>query len=287
MEREAVRSGALYAPEPKDFSGLYAAADIMSDESYVAKREHGFATNGTQTTDAAVQRAHARVMEAVIQQYAGPCGWFGEGSSVSFASRYDDIANGVDLVVSLPAREGQKPIRIAIDATFSEQGAIRKVRDVAERLKEKKKMYEVKYFEDELTGDKGHEEMPRVALGLARAHVVELAGLWKRNDVATLRRHEVQDIFLREIVSQLSFYRRELEAYQGEPYESLRQGLIAARKAFAQIRMGKEAARKEANGTYVPFFEKEDVVATTLTTIESTDPVGSGQKLAPRVHAIH
>lgn len=283
MAKEADKAVAIMAPKLEDFSDLYSKQEIAADKAYVAKMEGMFKRDDNGSKQIETQKKYARVMEAFIQQYAGTCGWFGEGGQVSFASRYDDVKNRTDLILSLPRAEGEELLRIAVDATFSEEEALKKIREEVESLKNSEKgLTTVKYFEDEMTGEQGARRMPRVVLGMEVEHVTELAGLWKNNKVETLSAHQVQEMFLREALSQINYYLDELVMSEEPPFLEIKKALKETRLVLQGIRNKKRSQMEKSGRSYISFDNPGDRVADVINNLQLTrnpDPA--------KVHTIH
>lgn len=194
------------APRPQDFSDMYAPENITRDQAYVKERQRLFEKK--QDAFEEEQKMYSDVFEALVIQHGELSDWLGEGAYTVKASHFDDIANGIDLIVSFPGNDAApERLHLAIDVTFSRTGVPQKITRSYDNLMEGT-FSRVKYFACEDTGEKGSLEVPRVVLGIDRDHVAELARLWEGKKNQELGRHEVQLYFLREIEEQLKYFLR-------------------------------------------------------------------------------
>lgn len=117
-------------------------------------------------------------LEYVLMRGVKDDDWFGgKVKSVRKASEYDDIMNGVDFIVTFHDEDTDKFVHLAIDATTSSDTSVlrRKAERVFEKLNQAK-LTELKYFED-LDGNKGKTEMPRIVLSLGSEKTLALQKL--------------------------------------------------------------------------------------------------------------
>ena len=182
-----------------DQFGHFDPAMIARDMKFVKEREKMFAEG--ETDDSKQRRIAAEVLEAIIIEQTELANWLGESVSTVRASRYDDIANGVDTIAEFAQEMSTAYLALAIDATYG---------DPSEKLARIQKeiargsLTQVKYFKSSDGTYVGSlQKIPRVVVGVSQEQIVELATLWvsgKKDELAT---HPVQLQIIEEIMMQL------------------------------------------------------------------------------------
>ncbi|MBX4215869.1 hypothetical protein KW797_02895 [Candidatus Parcubacteria bacterium] len=201
--------------DPEDFlyKRGYTAAQIEQDKKLVSHRESQF------DTTAPHQKKMADVFEAIVLDQGERSNWFGQNAETIKTSRYDDIENGVDLIIefSNPLSKTLDHLGLAVDVTFSEM----KIGDKLQRIKkniEKGKLAEIRYFHSEKEGVWERREVPRVVVGLQYDQMLELAALWLQQNNMQMKElrgkanralgsHPAQRIILEQIALQLEEFK--------------------------------------------------------------------------------
>jgi len=190
----------------EDFKDTY--DDIDKDKKYVAKREKQFQE---QTTPALEEiNKLATIFEAIIFEQGEQSDWLGSNTETIKTSRFDDIANGVDMIVEFtPEDQPVSHLGMAIDATFNSDTSAK-----FERIKreiDEGKMAEVKYFQSDNQEFKGKLKMiPRIVIGADSKAISELSELWleeSRGSKKVLAEHQIQFQILEEIIMQLRAFK--------------------------------------------------------------------------------
>jgi hypothetical protein len=203
------------------FADLYGEAAIQKDKEYLR-------TLGPRPTDASPESFRTLVKERIEHNdWLGP----GENLNVMVPSRFDEIVNGVDLVIEFDEEGAVSHLALAMNATKNED----KVKKKLDRIKasiDKDELTKVKYFHSknfrgELSG------IPRVVVGADSATVEDISTLLRRaallqkdilenkrpedarefteirNEIAT---HPLQRMILIEIKEQLEAFRAYAES---------------------------------------------------------------------------
>ncbi len=184
------------AINPHDFIDLYGeenvARDIQKIESLKAKFEHD-----------EIKRV-AEVFEAMVYQHTELSDWLGPNAETIRPSEYDDIVNGIDLIVEFNNEDFTKHLALGVDVTFGSQTIGKKMERIKAEITSDE-LATVKYFESH--GFKGSlKQVPRVVIGLEKDTVISLAALWMRNQNAELGDHFAKDVIMKEIVQQLQTF---------------------------------------------------------------------------------
>jgi hypothetical protein len=224
-------------PKISDFSGIYGSEELKRNAQFVEKRKLDSSENSL-SSQIRTQKQYANIMEATMAWHGEMNEWFGPESHVVLASEYDDIANKVDVVVSLPGKSGSGRRHIAIDVTFSKENVTNKIAD-ARRLAAEGKRVLVKYYACEETDEKGGILAPRVIVGMGREKIEELASLWQQGKNAALGNHEVQIMILGEVLGQLRFFAREAAVGGYEAYVSELNEIIDVMSAIRREKIEK------------------------------------------------
>ena len=187
------------AINPRNFVHPYGEQVVEKDvawtEKIIAEQQSRFDVN----------KAHADIVEAILYEHIEQSNWFGEKASTIKTSQFDDLRNGVDLIVEFEeAAEGFLHMGLAVDVTFGEMALQDKIQKIKREIEEGK-LAEIKYFESDRSPYKGlYRNLPRVVVGMDRSHMVELMKMWiddsRKKEFAT---HPVQMMILHEIRSQL------------------------------------------------------------------------------------
>jgi hypothetical protein len=227
-------------PEPKDFTEIYSRGEIGKDLNYLRLTEKKIEDDNLQLNSLEKgifeeNKKRAECLEIILTDQIYDGDWFGEYAMTSKTSKYDDIKNGVDMVVEFDKEEPER-IALAIDASTASNSKVieEKVEKNMKKLKNKDYLQEVKYFKSQIRDEKGEyykgglRDLIPVVVGADRGNVdnlfetfSELKSLEKvKSENAKERRQELrkelaknplQGVFLKEIKIQLETYKKFLE----------------------------------------------------------------------------
>lgn len=226
MQKKAERILANDAINPKDFIDLYGEENVSRDlkrvESFKSKFEH----------DDGIKKV-SDVLEGLVYQLGELGDWFGKNVETIRSSEYDDIINGIDLIAEFNTEDFTKHLALGVDVTFGTLSIGKKFERIKKEI-DSDKLALVKYFESH--GFKGAlKHVPRVVIGLEKDTIISLAALWMRNQNAELGNHFAQDILMREILEQLTAFKKYAESIGAEKaVRSYTQALAILATAFRE-----------------------------------------------------
>jgi len=225
--------------KPSDFRDLYDPKMIKKDLEYVEMMEQRFLTEQDPKREESKQ--YAEILEAIIHDNIEKSNWLGRDAHSIKSSRYDDIKNGVDMIVEFQDEDEAVSSRLAlvVDITFSTQ-----IREKIDRIKEdirNGRMAEVKYFSSDLSNQRGElVKLPNVVIGAEIGNVKKVRDAWMNESGNGLERHPLQMLMLEEIQKQLIFFMNyAIEYRQDEVAKSYKQALSIV------FRILKEKVREE------------------------------------------
>lgn len=162
------------AKEHTDFADVYSAEELNRDTEYLNRLETQFADQLNRLPPAEKKlklenNMLASGLEAVLFDMCEREEWFGGEVIMAKTSRFDDVANGVDLVAEFAGEdETVERTGLAIDASFSQDlgGKFARIKQAIDRGK----MSEVKYFQSKYDPEfRGRlKNLPRVVIGCER-----------------------------------------------------------------------------------------------------------------------
>jgi hypothetical protein len=199
-----------------DFASVYTVERIQRDKMYVEKRKRDFENDSPLEK---ISSAYATALEAVIYEHIELSEWFGSNTRTIKTTAYDDVANGVDLLLEInPNLPLYSPSHVAlgIDVTF---GALASMDKKFSKLKElviSGTLACVNYFQTE--DFKGEmRNIPEVIVGCSKELVGELAVLYVTRDAKSkkeLALHQVQNMLAHQVMRQLQVFARLAERNQ-------------------------------------------------------------------------
>lgn len=221
-------------PDPRDFCDVYEKEEVKKDlqelklkKKKIKKKEEGMAEDEKRVKRKNDKRG--RAFETLFSEQSHEGEWFGSEAMVSRTSEYDDVMNGIDLMVEIP-KEETKRLALAVDASVSsDEEVIReKVTRNIRKIGNRKKSPQVKYFEPQVFGEnKGKVEgLLPVVVGAERKHANKLFDLFaelkklekvdgskerKQSLRQELASHPLHCVFLEEIKIQLEAYKKIFE----------------------------------------------------------------------------
>ena len=193
--------------DPKDFKGVpgYTDEEIDADIKNVHDKERRF--NKEHTPAQKEQKKFAKMLEAMLNELIELHDWLGPYAETITTSDYDDIVNGVDMVVEFQDEEKKSAshLALAIDVTFASD-----IGKKIDRIKEEIRnggLSRIKYFASEFLEHPGElVDIPRVIIGADVDTIKNLGTLWLAEDKKALAVHEMQKVVLEEVRIQLEVF---------------------------------------------------------------------------------
>jgi len=187
---------------PDDFSDLYDPKDIKRDKDYIEKRKQQFEKDYQADPRSREHKEWATILEAILNQQIELNEWLGEDATTTQTSDFDDIANGIDTIVTWQRDLGSSSLGLAVDVTFSTNTGD-KLRKIKESI-DQGKLSEIKYYYSEDLGFKGKlTNVPRVVIGMEIGTVKSIVDTWMKGKNRELGQHAIQLLIIEEIVVQL------------------------------------------------------------------------------------
>ncbi len=155
FDSEIIRPWEGLRPKLAEYSDVYGYDTTTEDLEFVRERH---------TQWRAKPRTSMRLEYALMDGMYSR-NWLGERTQIFPASEFDDVANGIDMVLRLESEDG-KVIFLGIDVTTSEDSGIleEKIIRTYEAL-QRGQTAKVKYFTSEDDGIHGLVRLPRVVIG--------------------------------------------------------------------------------------------------------------------------
>ncbi len=185
------------------FSNLYEKDEISRNLRYVQDRQRRFGPEDE-------NRKYARILEAILLEQVELSNWFGENATTIKTSDFDDIRNGVDMIVRYGSSEVTMPanfLGLGVDVTFSPKGTEEKLEEIFSGVYDGK-LSQIKYFlseEDDFRGERSN--VPLIVLGIEKATLEKIGILWAKKDNKALAIHPAQHMLLSQAQMQLSAMR--------------------------------------------------------------------------------
>lgn len=158
------------------FEGLYDANMIADDTRYVERMEEKFKRG--ENPDMAHLHRRAELLEAITWDEISHDNWLGREAKPTTASRYDDIKNGVDLVVEFFKKEKTDELDsrmgLSIDVTSNVSSLEEKLGRIKSDIQDGHMAY-VKYFVSSQGARQEIPNVPKVVVGTDAASIKELS----------------------------------------------------------------------------------------------------------------
>jgi hypothetical protein len=171
---ESQDGGAERNINPKDFS-CYSSEVIERDSKYVERMEGIFKSEEIRDPELGRQRRRGRLFEEIIFEGIEEGDWMGGGAEVQKSSRFDDIVNKVDGIITFVEEMSSSHMAFGVDVTQSAESVSDKFRKIKKSI-QMETLSEVKYFKSE-----DYEgrllKVPRVVVG------VDGAGMRKASEI--------------------------------------------------------------------------------------------------------
>ena len=180
----------------------------------------------------------ADIFEASVMWNGEQSDWFGVNASTTKTSKFDDLTNGVDLVVEFAGvlSGSASYVGLATDVTFKAD-TTSKFDKIRGRIDDGK-LAKVKYFHSNIMNFHGQmSQLPEVVIGANRKAVMELAELRAAKKFKQLGEHPIQIMILHQIEAQLETYGLYAESIGNHQFAdvfnsrlSIIQGILEAKK---------------------------------------------------------
>ncbi len=153
------------------------------------------------------------IFEHMLHTHIGEAEWFGDSVQSVFPSIYDDLFNGVDLILEQNVGRGAFAFStLAIDATFSAQGAIQKLERTRDFLA-KGNLGGIKYFKSEKADIVGRmDSVPHFIIGLGRPALFSMVSQYVQKGAVKEVNQEARRMVLEQIVTQANYFSKLLTA---------------------------------------------------------------------------
>lgn len=175
----------LRAIDPMSFSDIYDPKSIKSDVEYVGRMEAKFAQDSKDGDPSGTRRGE--LLEAMIFEQLKYARWFGADADAVAVSRFDDIANGVDMIIQFIREGGFKFLALTIDITSSPDKMHEKLGKIKASILSGS-LTMIKYFDPNPKSKKADgsnfsglkirgelRDIPRVVVGIDRRSLQELS----------------------------------------------------------------------------------------------------------------
>ena len=192
---------------PENFRDLYGDENVDKDIAYVKNLEKKFSEETNPENEEA--KKLAKSLETIITEQIELSDWMGPDAVTITTSRFDDIANGVDLVTEFQNQKERTAshLALAVDVTFG-SGLGKKMARIINEIRSGE-LARVKYFESEFLNIRGElRNVPRVVVGIDTHTLGSLGEVWLAHDTKVLARHGVQRAILEEIRAELAAFQK-------------------------------------------------------------------------------
>ena len=202
------------AIKEKDFIGKenYSKEDVNRDLQYVKETEASFKKETDE--DSKKIKELAQIFEAIICDQGELANWFGESAVTVKSARYDDLKNGIDLIIEFECDNPEDSrLALAVDITFDSFDKLHEKLDRIKRGVEEGKLSYVKYFNSEITKTKGDiRGIPKTVIGADPKTLYKLMDLWVNEEEKKLEKHPIQFMILDQIMAQLTKFKELAES---------------------------------------------------------------------------
>lgn len=182
--------------------------DLMQDVARVhdrLKMIKDTCLHGNETERMAIVQSD--IFEHMLHRHISEAKWFGDSIKSILPSIYDDLFNGVDLILEQNVGSGAYAFSsLAVDATFSAKGAVEKIERTKSFLREAK-LGRIKYFESDAASFKGTiNNVPHFVIGVGRPALFEMVGQYVQKGPVPEINHEARRMVLEQVERQARYY---------------------------------------------------------------------------------
>lgn len=196
-----------HAIDVASFKGFYDAEKLAHHHKRLLEREKTFILNPDQEE----QKKVSDLLEATLVDRCELDNWFGQNTSVRKTCAYDDVFNGIDMVLEQERVNASTYIGLTVDVCFSVQETRKKVDDILSGI-ERQELSRVDYYESPRM--KGEiKNIPRIVLGVERERALEIGEMWYRIQTGkapkdSLVKSPVRTILIHEMLLQLEAFEK-------------------------------------------------------------------------------
>ncbi len=202
FDREVRKGWESTRPAFREFRGIHSADKIGKDKRYLDQRKEQFER----------KTESARNLELSVAEGIGSYDWFGGETDVILTNEYDDVRNGVDMVLNF-YRADDSSIKIGVDVTTSQSSheLREKILRTADGL-EQGRIPRVDYYKQEGDNETGIVYLPRVVVGTDDINADKLYKDFcqvledKKGKGGEMAENNFQRKLLRQIERQLAYY---------------------------------------------------------------------------------
>lgn len=196
--------------DPSKFEDLYTTEGIKRDQQYVLDMNRRFNQSANNElieglTERDVKELAERVEYEVIRGInVGQ--WF-DGVGAYKTSEFDDIANGVDVVLEIQSGNNYGQLGLGVDITFSHnvEKKFRRIKDEIDNYDgDENRLARVKYFDSQNTGTRG--ELNNLVRAVVAVDLPMLKDMASKKDAESLHTHISRHVTLLEIQHQLDTF---------------------------------------------------------------------------------
>lgn len=174
LTKKAIESNKNHSLDMKPFIELYGKSTIQEDYLPIAEKIKAHLEGRLSPSE---KMGH--IFESAFVEIGSAHNWFGDQSELVHTSKYDDINNGVDAIVTIKKEDSSaRHIALASDLTYSyEQSSVKYskiVNDVyAGRLAK------IKYFHSDMLGFTGRlTNLPKTVIGIDKNNLKKFLTNW-------------------------------------------------------------------------------------------------------------
>lgn len=193
--------------DPKGFEDLYTTAGVEDDLRYVSNMNRLFNQNSHyEVTEGLTERDVKELSERVEYEVIRGINvgqWF-DGVGAYKTSEFDDIANGIDVVLEIQDGDNFGQLGLGVDITFSQnvEKKFKRIKDEIDNYDgNKNRLARVKYFDSQNTGTRG--ELNNLVRAVVAVDLPMLKDMTGAKDAESLHTHISRHITLLEIQHQL------------------------------------------------------------------------------------
>ncbi|MEN9920194.1 MAG: hypothetical protein RL538_87 [Candidatus Parcubacteria bacterium] len=201
--------------DPQKFEDLYTEAGVENDLRYVENMNRLFdQTSRHEVIEGLTERDVKELSERVEYEVIRGINvgqWF-EGVGAYKTSEFDDIANGVDVVLEIQEGKNFGQLGLGVDITFSHnvEKKFKRIKDEIDNYDgDKNRLARVKYFDSPNTGTRG--ELNNLVRAVIAVDLPMLKDMTGTKDPQSLHTHISRHITLLEIQHQLDVFLRYAE----------------------------------------------------------------------------
>jgi hypothetical protein len=147
------------------------------------------------------------VFEHMLHKHITDAKWFGDKTKSILPAIYDDLFHGVDLILEQRFDRGAYAFSsLSMDATFSAQGAVKKIEKIMSYLHEGR-LGKVKYFKSDAANFKGSmNNVPNFVVGVGRPALFDMVGQYVQKGATPEINQEARRMVLEQIIIQANYY---------------------------------------------------------------------------------